>query len=144
MKHMLLLAGLVLCITGAAPAAEPEAPAAQTLDELRPSVARTFPACGADDVSPDLDEISVTFSKDMKTTGHCWSWCMERKDSFPALTDKTRFLEDGRTCVLGVELEPETTYAIWINTAKYQSFQDPQGRKAVPYLFVFRTGAGDR
>lgn len=46
------------------------------------------------------------------------------------------------TCVLTVALEPEVTYAIWINTEEYRSFQDTDGHAAVPYLVVFRTAAG--
>ncbi|MCD4690144.1 hypothetical protein K8S17_01640 [bacterium] len=49
-------------------------------------------------------------------------------------------MDDDRTCVLHVALEPEKTYAIWVNTDKFQSFQDPVGHPAVPYLLVFRTG----
>jgi hypothetical protein len=41
-----------------------------------------------------------------------------------------------------VALEPEVTYAIWINTEEYRSFQDTDGHAAVPYLVIFRTAAG--
>ena len=111
-----------------------------SLDALPPSVVRTVPLCGDDDVDPDLSEISVTFSKDMKVTGHCWSWCYVQESSFPALNGDAEYLEDNRTCVLHVALEPEKTYAIWINVDQFQSFQDTGGRPAIPYLLVFRTG----
>jgi RNA polymerase sigma-70 factor (ECF subfamily) len=55
----------------------------------------------------------------------------------------TEYLDDNRTCVLHVALEPEKTYAIWINVDQFQSFQDPEGHPAVPYLLVFRTGPGE-
>ena len=86
----------------------------------------------------------MTFSKDMKVTGHCWSWCGVRDDTFPVLAGETRFLEDQRTCVLTVALQPEKTYAIWINTDEYHSFRDADGNTAVPYLLVFKTAAGDQ
>jgi len=114
-----------------------------SLASLPPSVVKTVPQCGDAAVSPGLGEISVTFSKDMKVTGHCWSWCGVREETFPVRTAPTRFLEDRRTCVLSVALEPEKTYAIWINTDQYHSFQDPDGHTAVPYLLVFRTAAAD-
>ncbi len=114
-----------------------------TIETLPPSVVSTSPQCGEDNVDPSLSEISVTFSKDMKTTGHCWSWCFVREDTFPALTAESEFLDDHRTCVLHVALEPEKTYAIWINVDQFQSFQDPQGHPAVPYLLVFRTRLGE-
>ena len=107
---------------------------------LPPSVIKTVPQCGDDSVDPNLTEIKVTFSKDMKVTGHCWSWCSVQDDAFPKLSDTARYLDDKRTCVLPVNLEPEKTYAIWINVDKYLSFQDPEGHSAVPYLLVFKTG----
>ena len=45
-----------------------------------------------------------------------------------------------RTCVLPVKLEPGKTYAIWLNSQKFGNFKDTDGRSAVPYLLVFRTG----
>jgi len=114
-----------------------------SLEALPPSVVRTVPLCGDAAVDPNLSEISVTFSKDMKVTGHCWSWCGVQEDSFPALSGDTEYLGDNRTCVLHVTLEPEKTYAIWINVDQFQSFQDPGGHPAVPYLLVFRTGPGE-
>lgn len=111
-----------------------------TIETLPPSVVSTTPQCGDDDVDPSLNEISVTFSKDMKTTGHCWSWCYVREDTFPTLDGETEFLGDHRTCVLHVALEPEKTYAIWVNVDSFQSFQDPAGHPAVPYLLSFETG----
>ena len=114
-----------------------------SLEALPPSVVRTVPLCGDAAVDPNLSEISVTFSKDMKVTGHCWSWCSVQESSFPVLSGDTEYLEDNRTCVLHVALEPETTYAIWINVDQFQSFQDTAGHPAVPYLLVFRTGPGE-
>ncbi len=129
-------------------ASAPECPAGEitdevSLDTLPPSVVRTVPLCGDDAVDPNLSEISVTFSKDMKVTGHCWSWCSVQEGSFPVLSGATEFLGDSRTCVLHVALEPEKTYAIWINVDQFQSFQDTKGHSAVPYLLVFRTGPGE-
>lgn len=131
-----------ICGDGSEPLPEVvEAPAAVSLASLPPSVVRTVPRCGDDAVPPGLTEVSATFSKDMKVTGHCWSWCGVRDDTFPECTAPTRFLDDRRTCVMTVALRPETTYAIWINTEEYHSFQDPEGHRAVPYLLVFRTAA---
>ncbi len=112
-----------------------------TLESLPPSVVKTVPQGGDTNVDSELSEISVTFSRDMKVTGHCWSWCSEREDLFPKLNGKTEYLGDNRTCVLHVALEPEKTYAIWINTDQFQSFQDTKGHPSVPYLLVFSTGS---
>ncbi len=139
--HALLI--LLLAMTFA-----PDSPAGETTDEvslesLPPSVVRTVPLCGDDAVDPSLSEISVTFSKEMKVTGHCWSWCSVEEGSFPELAGDTEYLDDNRTCVLHVVLEPEKTYAIWINVDQFQSFQDTAGHPAVPYLLVFRTGVAE-
>jgi len=113
-----------------------------SFETLPPSVVKTVPQCGDTAVDPNLTEISVTFSKDMKVTGHCWSWCSIQDDSFPERTKEPEFLSDHRTCILHVALKPEKTYAIWVNTDEFQSFQDPEKHPAVPYLLVFKTGPG--
>ncbi len=107
------------------------------LGAIPPVVVKTVPQSGARNVSRDLKEIKVTFSKDMKDK--TWSWIQLTKGSFPELTGKPRYLADKRTCVLPVKLKPGTTYAIWINTQKFTSFRDADGRPAVPYLLAFRT-----
>jgi len=134
---------LLLVVTIAADCLAGEITNNVSLDTLPPSVVRTVPLCGDDAVDPSLSEISVTFSKDMKVTGHCWSWCSVQESSFPVLSGDTEYLKDNRTCVLHVALEPEKTYAIWINVDQFQSFQDTEGHPAVPYLLVFRTGPGE-
>lgn len=137
------LSSMILAAVAVAPAPAlcDDAPAAEiSVASLPPSVVSTVPRCGDIAVSPGLTEVSVTFSKDMKVTGHCWSWCGVRDDTFPERTAPTRFLDDKRTCVMTVALQPEKTYAIWINTDEFHSFQDPEGHTAVPYLLVFRTG----
>ena len=121
-----------------------EMPDAVDLAYVPPSVVKTVPQSGDTSVDPRLSEVFVTFSKDMKVTGHCWSWCGMREDSFPALAGETKFLADNRTCVLSVALEPEKTYAIWINTDEYHSFQDPDGHTAVPYLLAFKTAPAEQ
>lgn len=135
---------LLLAMLGATRCCGSEPAEEVSLAALPPSVVSTVPQCGDDAVSSTLNEVSVTFSKDMKVAGHCWSWCGVRDDTFPALAGATRFLADQRTCVLTVALQPEKTYAIWINTEEYHSFQDPDGHTAVPYLLVFRTAAAEQ
>ena len=38
--------------------------------------------------------------------------------------------------MLTAALQPEKTYAMWINTEECQSLQDPDGHAAVLYLLV--------
>jgi RNA polymerase sigma-70 factor (ECF subfamily) len=109
-----------------------------SLDSVPPVVVKTVPAAGADDVDPGLNTIRVTFSKKMRDGS--WSWVQMSKDTFPTMRGKPRYLKDGRTNVLDVTLKPNQTYAIWLNTDKFQNFVDTEGRPAVPYLLVFKTG----
>ena len=108
-----------------------------TLESVPPVVVKTVPEAGAGAVDPKLTEIKVTFSKDMQDGS--WSWVTHSKESYPKVDGKPKYLADKRTCVLPVKLEPGKTYAIWVNSAKFGNFKDPDGRSAIPYLLVFRT-----
>jgi RNA polymerase sigma-70 factor (ECF subfamily) len=55
------------------------------------------------------------------------------------MTGKPRYLDDKKTCVLPVKLEPGKAYAIWINSAKFNSFRNKKHQPAVPYLLKFQT-----
>jgi RNA polymerase sigma-70 factor (ECF subfamily) len=108
-----------------------------SLESVPPVVVKTVPEAGAAEVDPKLTEIKVTFSKDMQDG--TWSWAILSKESFPVVDGKPKYLKDKRTCVLPVKLEPEKTYAIWVNSEKLDLFKDTGGRSAVPYLLVFKT-----
>lgn len=108
-----------------------------TLEAVPPVVVKTVPEAGAADVDPGLTEIKVTFSKAMQDGS--WSWSTLSKESFPKLDGKPKYLEDQRTCVVSVALEPGKTYAIWLNSPKFKNFKDAGGQPAVPYLLVFKT-----
>ena len=108
-----------------------------TLEKARPVVIKSVPESGADAVSPDTTEISVTFSKPMKAGS--WSWAMLDKESYPGTNEPPKYLEDKKTCVLPVKLQPGKTYAVWINSEKLAGFKDTKEQPAVPYLLVFKT-----
>jgi RNA polymerase sigma-70 factor (ECF subfamily) len=108
-----------------------------TLDSARPVVIKSMPEAGSAAVDPSTTEIRATFSKDMQAGA--WSWAMIGKESYPGTSESPRYLEDKRTCVLPVKLQPGKTYAVWINSEKLQNFKDIKGQIAVPYLLVFRT-----
>jgi len=109
-----------------------------TLESVPPVVVKTVPEAGTADVDAKLTEIKVTFSKDMQDG--TWSWSTLSKESFPLVDGQPKYLANKRTCVLPVKLEPGKTYAIWVNSQKFGNFKDADGRAAVPYLLVFRTG----
>ncbi|NOS72888.1 MAG: hypothetical protein HOP33_23555 [Verrucomicrobia bacterium] len=101
------------------------------------SVVKTVPAAGDTAVDPALKEISVTFSKDMKTN-RMWSICQISKESFPETAGQIHY-KDNRTCVMPVKLEPGKTYVLWFNRAQFNSFRDTESHPTVPYLLVFET-----
>ncbi len=104
---------------------------------VAPVVIRTIPQSGSDDVDPALDEIRVTFSKPMEDGS--WSWSTWSPETFPETAGAPHYLADRRTAVLPVKLKPDKSYALWINSDRFQNFQDQEGRSAVPYLLVFQT-----
>ena len=110
----------------------------ETVRSMPPVVVKTVPQAGDTAVDPNLDTISVTFSKDMRDGS--WSWVQASKHSFPKMMiDKIRYLKDNRTCVAQVKLEPGKTYVIWFNSAKFQNFKSTDHQPAMPYLLVFQT-----
>ena len=103
-----------------------------------PVIVATVPQAGSADVdAAATTELKVTFSKDMEPGN--FSWVQYGKDTFPKTAGKAHFLDDKRTCVLPVKLEPGHPYVIWLNQGRFNAFSDPDGNKAVPYLLVFET-----
>ena len=108
-----------------------------SVENLPASVVKTVPQCGDANVDPDSKEISITFSKDMLDQG--WSFVKLSEESFPKLIGSPKYLNDKRTCAAQVALEPEKTYAVWLNSERIQNFRDSENQPAVPYLLVFKT-----
>ena len=108
-----------------------------SVGSMPPVVVKTVPTTGDTEVDPDIKEISVTFSKDMRIDRMAWVQISE--DAYPETTGNAKYLEDKRTCVLPVKLEPGKTYVIWFNKGKYNSFRDLNNNPAIPYLLVFQT-----
>jgi len=109
-----------------------------SLESAPPVVVRTVPMAGGAGVDPALTEIRVTYSKPMQDGS--WSWSIWNEENYPETIGKPRYLSDGCTCVLPVNLKPDKFYAIWLNNDKSKNFTDTNGKPAVPYLLTFRTG----
>jgi hypothetical protein len=109
-----------------------------SVKSMPPVVVKTEPQAGRTDVDPaETTEIQVTFSKEM-TDGN-WAFSQTSKETFPRTTGKPHYLDDHRTCVLPVQLEPGKTHVIWLNKPPFDSFTDKEGHKGVAYLLVFET-----
>jgi RNA polymerase sigma-70 factor (ECF subfamily) len=127
----------VLIATAAAAAAGAEDEEV-TVKTMPPSVVKTIPQAGDTAVDPATKEIQVTFSKDM-LTDRMWAVVQTSKKTFPTIEGKIHYLDDRRTCVVPVKLEPGKTYVLWFNRAQFNSFRDTDNNPAVPYLLVFQT-----
>jgi len=108
-----------------------------TLAEQPPVVVETFPVSGARDVVPGETEIRVRFSKPMADGS--WSWSTAWENSTPESIGDPHYLDDQRTCLLKVRLEPGHSYAWWLNSEQFKNFRDRAGQPAVPYLLTFET-----
>lgn len=139
MSRRYTLTAVALVATGLALAARPTAAADDfSVDKAPPVVVKTVPAAGTADVDPKTKELRVTFSKEM--TDKSWSWATDDRYGLHLLpAGDIAFDKDKKTCVMPVKLEPGKTYAVWINSDKFQNFADTGGRPAVPYLLVFTT-----
>jgi hypothetical protein len=130
------LAAGVLC--AALLAQEKPPPAAP---EWPPRVVATEPADRAADVDPDLAEIRVTFDRPM-TVGPNYSWMKQPLvGEYPGSKGARppRWEAGGKTCVLSVQLKPDTLYAVGVNSHIHTGFRDAAGTPAVPFAWVFRT-----
>ncbi|HEX9045573.1 MAG TPA: Ig-like domain-containing protein, partial [Verrucomicrobiae bacterium] len=121
------------------PGPAPVEPAAQLLSTQPPVVVETFPISGLTNVPPGETEIRVRFSKPMADGS--WSWSTAWEDSTPETIGEVHYLEDHRTCIMKVRLEPGRTYGWWLNSQKFGNFKGTDGQSAVPYLLIFRTAA---
>ncbi|MFO1500856.1 MAG: Ig-like domain-containing protein [Verrucomicrobiota bacterium] len=130
------LAAVLVWLVGVLPLASVSG---QDIENMPPVVVKTVPESGSKEVAVGTIDLKVTFSKPM--TDNSWSWSTAWQNSTPEGVAKPRYDKDGRTCVLKVKLEPDRTYAFWLNSAKFQNFKDQQGHPAVPYLFIFKTKA---
>ena len=131
----LSLLGAFILMTGCKPkAAAPAPPPAQ---KEPPKVVSTAPTNHSSEIDPSMDEITVTFDHDMEEG---MSWTGGPPD-FPASSEgaQAHWLEDKRTCVLPVKLEPGRHYRVGINAPDYQHFRSLEGLPAVSSEIVFDT-----
>jgi hypothetical protein len=132
MKAMVTIVTALVLLVGMARAEEP------SVRSLPASVVKTVPESGSTQVDAKATtQIKVTFSKEMMAGS--WSWSQISDETFPQIVGKPRYLDDKRTCVVDVKLQPKKTYVIWLNSQKFGNFKDADGKSAVPYLMVFET-----
>jgi hypothetical protein len=97
------------------------------------------PALGAQDVSPDLKELRVTFNVPM-AGGFSWTGGGPEYPSVPE-GKKPFWTEDHKTCVLPVELKPNSQYRLGLNSPSYKGFKSAGGVPLPPTPYTFKTSA---
>ena len=104
-----------------------------------PKVLSMNPANGAQDVSPSLTMLSVTF--DMVIGEGC-SWTGGGPE-FPTISEGRRpyWTKDHKTCVLPVTLKPDRNYRLGLNSVSFKNFQSAGGIALEPMTYTFRTAA---
>jgi hypothetical protein len=109
------------------------------VEPQNPEIVRLDPPNGATAVSPAVTELRVTFNVPM---GAGMSWC-GGGPNFPSSPEGkgAYWTEDGKTCVLPVELKPGCDYRLGLNSRSYKNFQSDEGVPLVPVVYSFKTSA---
>jgi hypothetical protein len=105
-----------------------------------PRVVFTSPPALADDVSPSLSKITVTFDRPMMDQS--WSWT-GGGETYPKITSRPRYDKQKTTCTLPVKLEPGKVYWVGVNSPSHRNFQTPDRRAAPWYVILFATRGQD-
>ncbi len=102
-----------------------------------PRIVRLEPLNGANDVSPTVKELRVTFNIPMATS---FSWTGGGQE-FPGIPEgkKPYWTTDKKTCVLPVELKPGSNYRVGLNSPSHKGFQSASGLPLEPVAYTFRT-----
>ncbi|NLX96885.1 MAG: PEGA domain-containing protein [Rhodopirellula sp.] len=104
-----------------------------------PGIVSIVPANGAADVDPKLNEILVTFDMPMGA-GCSWTGSGPRFPEIPQGKSPT-WSEDGKTCVLPVQLKPDWDYFLGLNSVSHKNFQSKWGVPLEPVPYHFSTRA---
>ena len=103
----------------------------------KPTVIESFPATYANDIRPDITEISVTFDQDMHQ--HGWAWCrVTGPEDYPKNMGTPHYT-DARTCTVPAQVQPSKSYIVVINSGQYQGFKSTDQIPAREYAIVFST-----
>ncbi|MCF7956774.1 MAG: tetratricopeptide repeat protein [Phycisphaerae bacterium] len=105
-------------------------------DPRKPSVIDSFPKTYSNDVSADVDKLTVTFDQPMIKENFSW---VKWNYTFPETPGKPYYDEKATTCTLPVKLEPGTAYLLRINAKQYSNFMNLDGVRAQPFVLVFAT-----
>lgn len=114
---------------------EEESRTLPALDQKTPVALKLEPAHNAEDVSPTLGRLRVTFDRPMAAGS---SWVGGGKN-FPEITGKATWSDDRKTCTIPVRLKPGTTYELSLNNKLFQNFRAATGDPLDPLPWKFKT-----
>ena len=117
----------------------PSAPAVAP-GQSAPVVVETSPQAFANNVSPKLTSISVTFDQPMMDGS--WSWT-GGGDTYPQMTGRPYYDQSKRTCTMPVKLKPDKVYWVGINSPSHKNFKTPSRQAAPWYIILFATRSVD-
>jgi prepilin-type N-terminal cleavage/methylation domain-containing protein len=104
---------------------------------VAPNVTGTNPQTYANDVTPALEKITVTFSEPMKDKS--WSWTGSSA-TYPKTTGQPSYDPNMTTCSLPVKLEAGKVYWVGINGPISRNFKSAEhGAPAKRYVILFAT-----
>lgn len=110
----------------------------QKAGTLPPKIVSMNPANGAQDVSPAITMLSVTFNVPM-AEGFSWT---SGPDSPPVPEGRRPYwTKDHKTCVLPVTLKPEASYRLGLNSVSFKNFSSAAGVPLEPVVYTFKTAA---
>jgi len=103
----------------------------------KPAIVKIEPKNGAQDVDANLKELRVSFNVPMGC-GCSWTGGGE---NFPTIPEgkKPFWSEDKKTCILPVELKPNWTYQLGLNSPSHKNFQSSGGVPLEPVTYGFKT-----
>jgi bla regulator protein BlaR1 len=110
--------------------------AAAHADSSPPIVVRTTPVTFANEVSSDLNNLTVTFNQQMMDKS--WSW-VQWDAPYPETTGQAYYDNERKTCSLPVKLKAGQAYLVAFNIEPYLGFVNLAGSPAKPYVLVFAT-----
>jgi len=114
----------------------------QAPEQLPPRVIDCSPKPFGANVEAFLPEISITFDRPMNTSSRSGFGSIRFLGVFPADRNaQPAWDATGTICRLPVQLEPDVTYAVAVNTSKQRAFTDQAGVPALGFAWVFATGA---
>jgi hypothetical protein len=103
-----------------------------------PKVVSLLPAATATGVDPGLKALAVTFDRPMQDG----SWAVVGGGpKFPKIAGRLSYDAARKVLTIPVELQPGTSYEMWLNRGKYDSFRSEDGVPLASVHWTFTTRA---